>query len=292
MADRVLAVYVAGSKDGPRNFATGMAAEVWGWRRDHPDHRALDAGDWLVLAFHGRGSQVRSADIQKAVFRQVHVARVRGPVYVDRSPLWHDDVYPYRVRFDVIESQAEVPAGALPPGVVEGLRVSSTTWGRGVLVDTPDPVLDVTAHAAELERVVGLEGDLDRRVSAKARREQDELRRMLLGPVPAAACALCGLVLPVELLVAAHVKLRSACSSDEQRDAEVVIPACTLGCDALFEKGYLGVGASGEVLVCADAATPDLAEKLRAWEGRVCGTFTKGRMKYFEWHRSERFRGH
>lgn len=289
----VLAVYVAGSKDGPRNFATGMAAEVWGWRHDldHPDHHAVDAGDWLVLAFEGRGGQVRSTDIHRMVFRQVHVARLRGPVYVDESPLWQDDVYPHRVRFDVIRSQSDVPAAALPAAIVEGLRMSSTTRGRGVLVETSEPLLDVTDQAAELERVIGLEGDLDRVVQATARREQQDLRRGLFGAAPKAACALCGLVLPVRLLVAAHVKFRTSCSSEEQRDTNVVMPACNLGCDALYEAGYLGVGPSGEILTCSDDSSPDLAEKLQAYEGRTCGAFTDGRVKYFEWHRTERFRG-
>jgi len=52
------------------------------------------------------------------------------------------------------------------------------------------------------------------------------------------SCSLCGQLLPVELLVAAHIKPRSECSRRERLDFEnIVFGVCVLGCDALYEKG-------------------------------------------------------
>ncbi|MBW4719956.1 HNH endonuclease [Saccharothrix obliqua] len=128
-------------------------------------------------------------------------------------------------------------------------------------------------------------GELDRVASARYRVEQAALRRVLIGDEPTGRCALCGRELPVELLVAAHVKPRKDCSDEERRDLRnVAMLACHLGCDRLFELGYLGVGPDG-VVVSAGALA----------EGRAVGRRTPahhpGSAGYFAWHRAEVFRG-
>lgn len=66
-------------------------------------------------------------------------------------------------------------------------------------------------------------------------------------------CGLCGNSLPSDLLTAAHIKPRSACSAAERVDAPwIVMPACLIGCDALFELGYLGVGDLGALIPATD----------------------------------------
>ena len=83
--------------------------------------------------------------------------------------------------------------------------------------------------------------ETDRVVQALARTEQAYWREMLFGGSLDGQCAICGRHLPVELLVAAHIKQRSKCSHNERLDPENVMPVCLLGCDVLFEKGYIRV---------------------------------------------------
>ena len=52
-------------------------------------------------------------------------------------------------------------------------------------------------------------------------------------------CAFAIETLPTNLLVAAHIKPRSKCSTSERKNPNVVMPLCKIGCDDFFEKGYL-----------------------------------------------------
>ncbi|MEU4803156.1 hypothetical protein [Actinosynnema sp. NPDC023587] len=133
-------------------------------------------------------------------------------------------------------------------------------------------------------------GELDRAAVARYRVEQGALRHVLIGDDPTGRCALCGRVLPVELLVAAHVKRRSECSDEERRDLRnVAMLACHLGCDRLYELGYVSVGPDGAVLVAAIPGTP--ADQLALPAGRTCEAHHDGSAGYFAWHRARVFRG-
>ncbi|MEU6150142.1 HNH endonuclease [Actinosynnema sp. NPDC047251] len=133
-------------------------------------------------------------------------------------------------------------------------------------------------------------GELDRTAVARYRVEQDALRHVLIGDDPSGRCALCGRVLPVELLVAAHIKRRSECSDEERRDLRnVAMLACHLGCDRLYELGHLGVGPDGTVL--AASASGALAEQLAPLAGRTSGAHHDRSAAYFAWHRDRVFRG-
>jgi hypothetical protein len=76
--------------------------------------------------------------------------------------------------------------------------------------------------------------------TVKVRREQAQLRAWLFSGKPVATCFCCQRELPVELLIAAHIKARSICNRKERNDyTNNLIALCALGCDALFERGYL-----------------------------------------------------
>jgi hypothetical protein len=93
---------------------------------------------------------------------------------------------------------------------------------------------------------------LDSLASVKVRKEQAQLRNLLAGNRELASCALCGHEYPIRFLVAAHVKKRSICTDDERRDLRhVAMLACTFGCDALYEAGWITVGQGGYVPDCA-----------------------------------------
>jgi hypothetical protein len=87
----------------------------------------------------------------------------------------------------------------------------------------------------------------------KARREQAILRGSLgIGTGDSSrlhTCGLCGRDVPESLIVAAHIKPRRECSEAERLDIPAIaIPACLLGCDALFEHGFITVGRDGTVI--------------------------------------------
>jgi hypothetical protein len=102
---------------------------------------------------------------------------------------------------------------------------------------------------------------------------------------------LCGETYPIRFLVAAHIKMRRLCTDDEQRDlANVAMPACLFGCDALFETGYISVDEDGKIVAAASETDGPLADQLTRLEGRSCLSFTENSRRYFEWHHSTRFR--
>jgi len=122
---------------------------------------------------------------------------------------------------------------------------------------------------------------------ALARREQAALRELLLDNRKLASCDLCGRELPTELLVAAHIVPRHRLTDDERRDlGRIAMLACTLGCDALFEHGYIAVDSTGTVRVLSDAENADLTEFAQAIDGRPCTAFTPATAGRFADHYS------
>lgn len=117
------------------------------------------------------------------------------------------------------------------------------------------------------------------------RREQKRLRRYLLRGLTEAPCALCGRVLPERLLVAAHIKRRSSCTNAERLNlASSAMLACSLGCDVLYEWGYVTVGHDGLIAAGRLASTTAVAQAVEALTGRPCSAFDD--------HRAERFAAH
>jgi hypothetical protein len=136
-------------------------------------------------------------------------------------------------------------------------------------------------------------GPLDTEVTRLARTEQGPLRDSLVANRRLAPCALCGHEMSVKLLVAAHIKQRSRCSDDEKRDLRNIgMLACSMGCDGLYELGYISVDANGMII----AVPPDPAEhgdlvakRLADLAGQPCRAFTVWSAPYFQWHRDTKF---
>lgn len=113
------------------------------------------------------------------------------------------------------------------------------------------------------------------------RAEQTYLRANLLRQY-GEQCALCGRTLPAELLVAAHIKARSFCSEEERYDFQsVAMLACSLGCDALFEKGFIGVDGVGEVHLSPELRLSQDNAILRL-QGRRCLAFKADNVSHFQ----------
>jgi hypothetical protein len=113
------------------------------------------------------------------------------------------------------------------------------------------------------------DADTDRDVLARARKEQDKLRDFLLDGRTKAQCDLCGRMLPAKLVVAAHIVPRHDLDHDQRVQFDrIAMIACQLGCDRLFELGYLTV--DGEGIVEARFADGDLLPSVEGVAGRRC----------------------
>ncbi|MCU0649385.1 MAG: hypothetical protein MUF00_15415 [Gemmatimonadaceae bacterium] len=138
-------------------------------------------------------------------------------------------------------------------------------------------------------------GPLDKLVDAMGRVEQAYLRRLHVraDAKGCGSCALCGVKVPTELLVAAHIKQRSSCTSRQRRDAEhVAFAVCVFGCDALYERGWITVDEGGAVRVSSMLrSTAALRKAADKYKKRLCSAHNVHSEPYFEWHRLHRFIG-
>lgn len=109
-----------------------------------------------------------------------------------------------------------------------------------ILSGAPVHKTSLTSEWPPLKELIHV-GRLDEQRQVWRRLEQKFLRKYVLKGRDCGSCYICGEELPVRLLVAAHLKPRWQCSKKEKRDFNNVVPMCLLGCDALFESGYLMV---------------------------------------------------
>ena len=130
--------------------------------------------------------------------------------------------------------------------------------------------------------------DLNIEGTTHRRREQSFLRNYLFAGKNYAVCGICGKTLPVNMLITSHIKKRSECDQQEKLDYKnVVMPMCSLGCDDLYEKGYIYVQ-EGEIKINKNKwLTEDLKEKVNDLAGRRCDYYNENTQKYFEAHREK-----
>lgn len=135
------------------------------------------------------------------------------------------------------------------------------------------------------ERIAFWDGaETDSVTLGRIREEQADLRRNLLRGRLSADCAICGATLPATLLVAGHIKPRSKCSDEERRDYHSSMLVCHLGCDALFEWGYLIVDSTGRVRSCRKAETASVQSAVDARAGRICSAHNSSTSSKFAAH--------
>jgi hypothetical protein len=129
-------------------------------------------------------------------------------------------------------------------------------------------------------------GPTDSESLTPVREEQCALRRRLLGDALDAACALCGRVLPRQLLVAGHIKPRALCSEEERSDlANAAMLVCLMGCDALFEHGYIVVDSGGHIAPGIPTASAEAAAAVDRLAGPKCTAYRPGTAPRFRDHR-------
>jgi hypothetical protein len=119
----------------------------------------------------------------------------------------------------------------------------------------------------------------------KVREEQAELRGHLLAGRAIAECSICGAALPARLLIAGHIKPRSQCSEVERRNYRTAaMLICSLGCDVLFEWGYIVVDGTGRVRPSKSPETPAVKAAVAELTGNTCLAFNRDTSHNFAEH--------
>lgn len=148
----------------------------------------------------------------------------------------------------------------------------------------PEP--SALARDGDVEHSIPVKLDIhatDSAAMVQVRREQSYLRRRLFGGTSLAACALCDRKLPSDLLIAAHIVPRRLLSDAERLNFEsAAMLACALGCDALFELGYLIVDDDGLVMAGSRSTSLPVAADL---VGKRCTAHTDLTATNFRRHR-------
>lgn len=179
-----------------------------------------------------------------------------------------------------------VYVAAIPPDVGEPLAnyLSAGSLRRQSLAEVGSPTGELdTGRQLDIE-TTDIAGSMFRRA------EQRYLREALLAHY-GNQCAICGRFLPKNLLIAAHIKLRSQSSNrDRLNFAAAAMLACSLGCDALFERGYLTVDGAGLVRT-TPTNNPELLSVLDKVEGSRCLAFSEATRENFEFHRRSHDKG-
>ena len=158
--------------------------------------------------------------------------------------------------------------------------------------DDEGPSTPTQMTAEEQQRAIqqaqAFAGNTDATVERTVRREQRLLRKALGLSRGSHACSLCGRTYPDRLLVAAHIKKRSDCTEEEKVDIPAVaMIACALGCDALFEHGYVTVTDDGMIQATKKSDGEEhLRELVQGLHSRSVTNFNQDSIPYFTWHRA------
>ncbi|MQY06521.1 hypothetical protein [Actinomadura macrotermitis] len=295
-------IYVPAPSKG--NLQIGIERSLWGWKAETVAKggteqvlESLQPGDYLLLGHKGPNARVAAGGWSGARLQQLVVAQITGKVFQDTAPVWPDGVYPFRIRLNILEIQEGVTGEILGDDAMEALRLSANKQGAPVLQQgsaAVDGVIEaVTQQAADSElvdhtadRYLDIDGDLDQRARTLVRKEQQRLRNAKFGKSTRLQCSLCGLKLPARVVHTAHIKRRRNCTFNERRDLANIMGACVLGCDVLFEHGFLFVDGSGIITATAVAlADPGLAGPVAERAGKPCLAFDTASSDYFAWHR-------
>ncbi|MCV4263748.1 hypothetical protein OH708_19750 [Pseudomonas capsici] len=149
-------------------------------------------------------------------------------------------------------------------------------------IGTNTPPVTLNEARREIDEDMETEGS----ASQSTRKEHRYIVDHLFGKKLTGTCCICQGEYPRKLLVAAHIKKRAACEKKEKLDIEhIAAPMCKMGCDPLFEHGYISVRdgivvkhPSMEMTSAIEHYIDQLVDKKTPiWNGK--------NSKYFKWHR-------
>jgi len=179
-----------------------------------------------------------------------------------------------------------------PNNIIQGFNVLPSDLSEAIMeaLDLEPSVGAILPAESEIlaamRALENLEGDLDLPASTRRRAEQALLRKIRFGGKKVDACSICARVLPVDLLVIGHIRKRHSCDATQKRDGANVMPVCLLGCDKLFENGYIYVDSSGVIEASHIAkGNPQLDSVINSLVGKTCLSWTPASAPYFRWHK-------
>ncbi len=133
----------------------------------------------------------------------------------------------------------------------------------------------------ELEKLDGIKSQ------AKIRLEQDIFSEFLFSDCSNSKCAICSRSYPNSIMVAGHIKKRSLSSDIERRNLNNVMPVCKMGCDDLFERGYIYINKKGRIKRNNEKeVTSDLKQYLDIIVDKKSWFFNKNNAIFFDQHRN------
>ncbi|MDG1143332.1 MAG: hypothetical protein P8N92_01620 [Burkholderiales bacterium] len=141
---------------------------------------------------------------------------------------------------------------------------------------------DINFEAHFKTRLEEIENTDGHTTQTQSRREQGILRGILFKGMSQAKCALCHRKFPINLMVAAHIKERSKCSTRERKNPNIVMPLCKVGCDDFFEKGYVVVNQMGMIQSNENVGfSSDLARIINKLINKKCIYFNQDTKEFF-----------
>lgn len=281
-----------------RLYPDGVAP-VWGVRpstsgRKRKRWESIDYGDIAIFTGQGRifasssiTLKTRSPDVAADLWGTDDEGKTWEFIYLLDSELRKENI-PYASFNRVV--------GYKPNFSPQGLMVLDEEKSERAILEFDfgtaggyRPDLNTEAFRStvnELEELYESKEPLDRRRKTLGRREQKMLRSHLFGSEKTSTCTICGRKMPVQLLVAAHIKKRSECTRAEKLDYKHnVAPMCKLGCDDLFENGFLVVNEGTVEQGPVELSTKAVRQYVDKVSGRKCEYWDTESRPYFKFHR-------
>ena len=132
------------------------------------------------------------------------------------------------------------------------------------------------------QKLEELENTETKQRKSSGRKEQAILRSLMIDNSEELQCALCHKVMPIKLIVTAHIVPRNKCTLKQRKDPSIVMPACKVGCDSFFEDGYIEVDANGLIRVTETLKlSDDLKLSLISYNDKKCLAFNETTKPYF-----------
>lgn len=272
----------------------GEAAAVWGVT---PGKNNINANKWLRMQL---GDIVLLYRDKRFFFKgevayKIHAPELARELWQERTDgtTWEYVFFLTGLeQVDINIVRFNAAAKYKPNNIIQGFNVLNSVDSEAIIealeLELTNGAMLLTASQVqaakhELEK---LQGDLDLPANARRRAEQALLRKIFLGGKEVETCSICSKVLPVNFLVIGHIRKRHSCDPDQKRDPANVMPVCLLGCDKLFEDGYIHVDASGVIRTAH--TNSHLEAVINSLTGKACRAWTPASAPYFKWHEERR----
>ncbi len=270
-------VPVWGAKAGAKNV------NVSKWERLQPGDIALFAKNKMIFASGVITHKIHNPELAYELWKTVG----------DSLDKWEYIYFLDEIRgHEIPYEKLNVVAGYAPHNIIQGFSVLDDEKSEAIIsaFDLSSSQYLEPVSKSEFEDAVNTPNygdDLDTKALTNARKEQGFLRRILFGDKPTNSCVICGKEYPITFLVAAHIKKRKECSTQERLDAKYIVASmCKFGCDELYEKGYIVV-MEGKVQLGKPTDSQNVNGHLSSLLGNPCPAFNENTKKYFEWHSSK-----